>query len=84
MLTIAVDIVARHDPCQAHFFRDLKITCANHEFPDNTTASVRAAHAIVVVGDCFSWFNSGCCKVLMLISAYEALLCQHVSATFEE
>ena len=43
MLPIAIDIVARHDLCQAHFVKDLYITIANHESPDNTTVSVRLA-----------------------------------------
>ena len=41
MLPIAIDNVARHDLRQAHFVKDLYITIANREFPDNTTVSVR-------------------------------------------
>ena len=43
MLPIAIDIVARHDLCQAHFEKELYITIANRELPDNTTVSVRVA-----------------------------------------
>ena len=76
MLPIAVDIVARHDLCQAHFVRDLWITFAYHEFPDSTTVSVRAERDLYWLLLCVGVFP-GCCKVLFTF-AYEALLCEHV------
>ena len=43
MLPIAIDIVARHDLCQALFVKELFITVANRELSGNTTVSVRVA-----------------------------------------
>ena len=77
MLPIAIDIVARHDLCQAHFVKELYITITNCELLDNTTVSVRVARNLYWLLLCVGVFP-GCCNVLLFPLAFEALLCQHV------
>ena len=63
MLPIAIDIVARHDLCQAHFVKELYITIANRELPDNTTVSVRVARNLYELLVCARYFQvvATCC-----------------------